>query len=877
VLGDLEEEFVEVVETIGLSGGHRWYWRQAWRCLLSRRPQVVASAAPSRERMIMRSVMQDVRFAIRLLCRAPGFTAIAVASLAIGIGANTALFAIVDAVLFRPLAVDTPDRLVDVYAGTVDQRFATSSYPDYLDLRTQNHVLADLLAFSPSTDVVELAHGSRLLLGEVVSGNYFQLLGIRPEIGRTLVVDDDRPGAPRTAMISHRLWVTAYGASPGVAGQVLHVHRKPYTIVGVVPPTFTGMFPMIAPDLWTPIHDVEDVEPGGLLDQVPSPTGTTRLDRRGDRWLFLTGRLQSGLGVAAATANLTMIMQQLAVTYPETDKGRRLAIVPTRDVRVHPDVDPLLLPIGAGLMTAVGLLLLITCANIAGLLLARASARHREIGLRLALGASRRRIVQQLLTESALVAIVGAALGTALAWLAAQGVASIALPLPVPVSLGAHIDVRVLTFTGCVTILTTLVAGLVPALKATAPNLVAELKDDQGRTTLRGRRWTLRDGLVALQIAIAMVLLVSAGLLVRSLAAAHHTDLGFRTSGVAVLGTDLKMLGYSADQSRGFFDRALAQVRAIPGVTSAGFAARLPFEVNHENVSIFLSDRPGPADQTLSIDATWVSPEYFQTLGIPLVQGRNFTSADTATSAGVVIVNAAFARRYWPNQPAIGHRLRTRAVGQFEFEVVGVSADYKVSTVGESPTPYLHFAFSQRPDTSAAIVAASSGDADMLLVAMRQTFQALEPETIYLANQTMETEVNVMLLPARIGAGAVGAVGILATGLAAIGLYGVIAYAVSRRTREIGIRVALGARHSAILALLVRQGLTLALVGVTIGSALAWAAARSLSGALYGVGTLDPFAWSVATTVLLLVALVAHVVPARRALSGEPLAALKTD
>ena len=829
---------------------------------------------------MLETLLADTRYALRWLRRSPGFTTIAVASLAIGIGFNTTLFTLVDAVLFRPLPVQRVDRLVDVFTtGRDGERFVTSSYPDYQDLKAQNRVFSDMLAYSLAMNAVNLSDRSRLALGEVVSGNYFQLLGIKAQIGRTLLPADDVKGAPRVVVISHKVWVRDYGASASVIGQTLRLHGQLYTIVGVAPSTFIGVVPILSAEMWTPLAYVDETEPGGIIDSVPSPTGTGPLDRRGYRWLFVKGRLLDGQTLDGASANLQLIMQQLASSYPQTNKDRRASLVRTADVHLHPQADKTLLPIATGLMIVVGLVLLIACANVASMLLARASGRQKEIGIRLAIGASRRRLVQQLLTESAVLASLGAAGGIAIAWALTRAVMSIQLPIPIPLSFALQIDSRVLAFTIVVSILAGIVAGLAPALKATRTNLVGELKGDAAGTgsTAAGRRWTMRDSLVALQMAVTLVLLVTAGLLTRSLVAAQHAGIGFRPDGVALVGTELGMIGYTPERSKEFYDRALTRVRALPGVVSAGLVERAPLSINYNRNRLFVPDRNPPDDKGSEVDATTASPEYFETLGVPILQGRNFAATDTADSPGVVIVNQAFARKFWPGDSALGKRVRrTTADGQV-FEIVGVVADYKVNSIGEDATPYVHYAYSQRPDLAESIIARTHGDASALVDAIRRELLGMEPNLLFLDNQTMTTQVGATLLPAKFGAMSVSAVGVIAMLLAAIGLYGVIAYSVARRTREIGIRMALGAKPSGVLGLIMRQGLTVAAVGAAGGALLALGAANAVSGALYAVSPVDPIAWAGALGTLLAVSVLANAIPARRAARVDPSVALRSE
>ena len=824
------------------------------------------------------NLISDVRFALRWLRRSPGFALVAVGSLALGIGFNAALFTIVDALLFRPLPVERPDRLVDVFTtGGDGDQYATSSYPDFSDFRSRNDVFSDMLAYSPAIAAVTLTDRPRLAMGETVTGNYFQLLGVHTILGRTLLPEDDRLGAPRVAVISFKLWRREFGAAAVVVGQTIRIHGQPYTIVGVAPAEFTGMVPLIAPEVWTPMAYVDEVEPGGIISTVPSPTGNTRLERRGQRWMFVKGRLKAGQTVERAAANMHLIGRQLQTEYVQTNKNLDVSALRTNKVHIHPVADRALLPVAGGLMLVVGLVLLIACANVASMLLARASGRQKEIGIRLAIGAGRRRIVQQLLSETAVLAVLGGVAGIALAWTLMRLTMALPLPIPIPLSFALRVDARVVAFTSAIAMLAALVAGLAPALKATRPNLVGELKGDVAAVGAGGRRWTLRDALVVTQIAVTTVLLVSAGLLSRSLLAAQRIGVGFRTAGVAVVSTDMKMIGYDDARAKAFFDRVLERLRAMPDVESAAVAERLPFAINYNRNNIFLPDRHGPSDKGVVLDVTRVSPEYFATLGVPILQGRNFTSADTPSSPGVAIVNETMARKFWPSENAIGKRFRLRALDGPEVQIVGISADHKVSSLGEPPTPYVHYAVSQQPDPGETIVVRERGDAGALLNAVRREIAAIEPNAGFLDNQTMDAQVAATLLPAKLGAMSVSLVGVVAMALAAIGLYGVIAYAVARRSREIGIRMALGARPAAVVGLVLRRGLGLALAGLGVGAVLAIGAATALSRALYGISVLDPIAWGTAVVVLLSVAALANVVPARRAAIVDPSTALRAD
>jgi macrolide transport system ATP-binding/permease protein len=832
---------------------------------------------------LFESFLADIRFAVRWLRKSPGFTLVAVASLAVGIGFNTALFAIVDAVLFKPLPVAAPDRLVDIFTsdstGTVE--FSTSSYPDYVDLSAQNDVFDGVVGYTPMFAALNLEGRSRLAMGEIVTGNYFQVFGVGAAFGRTILPADDTPAAPKVVFISHRYWVRDLGSAPDVVGRTLRIRGTPYTIVGVSTAAFSGMVPILAPEMWIPVSSSLDVEPVGMHDAMPSPTGTTRLDRRADRWLFMRARLKPGKTIEQARANLTVLASRLAADNPATNKERRIAVKPTSDVHFHPSLDPVVVPIALALMLVVGLVLLIACANVASMLLARASSRHKEIGIRLAIGASRGRLMRQLVTEAVVLSLLGAAAGTLLAWWITSAVASLSLPLPIPLAFDLRIDGRVLAFTLAATFVASLLAGLAPALQATKPNLVADLRGEISASEAGGRRWTLRDALVAGQMAITALLLVVAALLTRSLIAAERTSAGFAVNRLAVVSTDASTIGLKGEQAQRFFDTALARVAAIPGVESAALSTRVPMQLNANTWEIWVPGRHRPGEHGDTVEVTTVSPEYFKTMGVGIVEGRGFTTADRAGTPLVAMVNETMARAIWPGESAIGKIFRTRAGAGPPIVIIGVTADHKVKTLSEPPTPFLQMSIVQRPSPYSAIVARTRGDANALLRDMRRELLAIDPNVVLIENQTMEMQVNATLFPMRASAWLVSAVGLVAMLLAAIGLYGVIAYSVARRTKEIGIRLALGARPGAVVGLVMRQGLLVASAGLLAGCAatavVAVLGARLVAGVLYRVSVGDPFSWLGAAALLLAVSALANLVPAWRASRVDPSEALRTE
>ena len=830
------------------------------------------------------TLLKDVRYALRWMRRSPGFSAVAILSLGLGVGVNAAMFSLVDSLLFRPLPVTSPDTLVDVFTtGGDGDEYATSSYQDFLDLKAQNTVFSDMMGYSPMMAPLSLGGDrSRISLGQVVTANHFAMLGVQPFIGRLLVPSDDDPGASRVVVISHRMWQREFGSDPAIAGKTLTLRGLPYTVAGVAPEWFTGVVPLLTPELWLPIQYVEEVEPAGINDSVPSPIGRTRLERRGFRWMFVKGRLKPGVTAEQAQANVALIGDQLEAANGQTNKDRKMSAVPTEDVRLLVPQAGGILSIGAaGLMAVVGLVLLIACANVAGMLLARASARRREISVRLAIGASRGRLIQQLLVEGAILGTLGAIAAVALAAALVQGLQGIQLPLPVDVAFDLRMDARVLTFSVLIAALTGVLAGLLPALKASDPSLVADLRGEAPAGRFGRRRFALRDALVVSQVALTAVLLVVAGLLLRSLGASQRADVGFDPRGIATISTDTDMVRYNAERSEVFWREALARVRALPGVQAAGFASpSLPFAFNFSTSEMRVDSRTYSEGQRGEIiENNMISPTYLETLGVPIIEGRGFAETDVAGGPAVAVVNQTMARTFWPNESALGHTVQiVNGTQSRTYRIVGVNRDHKHHGVLERPYPFVYFADTQRPNPSYKfIVARTSGRADALLADMRRELLAMESGLVFMGNSTMEQNLGTSLMPARVGAMLAAAFGGLGTLLAAIGLYGVIAFSVARRTREIGVRMAIGANPGTVLSMVMRQGFSIVGIGLAAGCLLAAGAATALRGLLYGITPFDPIAWGLALSAMLAAAAVANFVPARRAMRIDPLTALRTE
>ena len=830
------------------------------------------------------ALQQDVAQALRLIRKHPALSAVAAVSLAIGIGLNTALFALLDATILRRLPVDRPEQLVDVYTSDVDGfSWYGSSYPDYLDLRRGARTLAGLVGYVPAVGAVRTGDRTRALAGEAVTGNYFQLLGVPAAHGRTLRPDDDRPGSTPVVVISSGLWSDLYGEDPEVVGRSFRIGGRSYAIVGVAPEGFGGLTPpILTPAFWMPMTWVDDVQPTVMHNGSPAP-GATRLESRGLRWLFVKGRLRDGDTAAGDAEDLNGVMQTLEAAFPDSNEGLRVTVVPTGDVSTHPMFEDRLRAGALSLLALIGLVLLIACANVAGLLLARASARRREIGLRLAIGASRGRLLRQLLVESTVLALLGVAGGVALAWGLLAGLGAVRVSLLVPVALDLSLTGRVLAVSIVVAVGAGIAAGLMPAWTGTRSSVLGELAGRGLDWSIGGRRWGLRQALVALQIAVCLVLLVMAGLLARNLLVTSRIEPGFSAAGTASVTMALGLSGYDHDDAERFFERARGQVRALPGVQAVARASRAPLSLNFSRSDIAPADAPVPDPRSIAVETVAVGAEYFDAVGVPILEGRPFDDAiDTAGSRRVAIVNEALAQRFWPGRSAVGRRIRPAGAddNQRAAEIVGVVRNYKVRFLQEPPTPYVHFAASQSRANllpAPVLLARTGSDAGVLGAAMQGALRAIDPDVVFLEGLTLRDNVASQLLPAQLLAAMLGAAGLVAVWLAAIGLYGVIACAIVRRTQEIGIRMALGATHRDVLLLVVRQGAAVVAIGAAIGSVAAFAAARTTAGVLFGIDAGDTLAWSGALVVLLAVGALAHALPAGRAVRVAPSTALRAE
>jgi macrolide transport system ATP-binding/permease protein len=807
---------------------------------------------------------QDVRFGLRMLRKRPGFTLIAVLTLALGIGANTAIFSLVNAALLRPLPIAQPERFVALSNTVTGRLFPTFSYPNYKDIQARTDVFSGLIAyrFVP----LSLSHDgiNERLWGYAVTGNYFEVLGLRATLGRLISLEDDRTrGAHPVTVISHQCWQARFGGNPSVIGKEVIVNGRNYSIIGVAPPGFIGTEIIAAPEMWFP-----------MMMQAQLEMGNDWLDKRGVENIFVQGNLKPDVSGEQAQAALDAVAAQLAREFPDDNEGRRVLV--TQPGFMNGSMRTPVLGFASVLMVVVGLVLLLACANLANLLLARATERRREMAVRLAMGAGRFRLIRQLLIESILLACGGGTLGCLLAWWLTGLTARYKPPIDAPANFALQLDQRVLLFAFLLSLVTGVAFGLLPALQATKTNLVSALKDDASFSTYRSS-W-LKNGLIALQVALSLVLLIGGGLMVRALQQAETIPLGFVPQNAISVSFDLRLQGYEAAQGREAEKRLLENVRALPGVKAAGIADIVPVDLHISSSPIFIEGQS--LERTVSTPralSNRVSPGYFAAMQTRIVQGREFTEQDNEQSPRVVIVNETFARRFWPRESALHKRFRRGSANAPLLEIIGVAQDGKYAGLNEEPQPFIFRPLWQSELSSSSLIVRAETDPQTLIAAVRRELQQLDPRLPIAGTKTMTEQLSFALLPARLAASVLGGFGLLALALAAIGLYGVMAYSVAQRTREIGIRLALGAQVKDIHKLIIGQGLKLALIGVGIGFAISLAVMRLMKKFLFGVSATDPLTFVAIGGLLVVVAFLACYLPARRATKVDPLIALRTE
>jgi predicted permease len=825
----------------------------------------------------MSDLWMDLRYATRGMVRSPGFTLVAVVTLALGIGVNSSIFSLVNAVLLSPLPVDRPEQLVDIYGhSATSTSHDSNSYPNYLDYRDQAETLSGIIGYSNFFANLSIEGSSELVIGELVTEDYFPVLGVRPTLGRAFAQDEyAAPGAAPVAVLSYTFWQTRFGGATDVLDRTLRLNGTTYSIVGVAPEGFGGMFPAVTAQMWIPTAMVDEVEPLGNQRVSGPSAGESRLERRGQHWMWLRGRMRPDVEIGQVRAELDGIAARLAEQYPDTNERERLTVLATNDVAINPDFDSTVAPVGMVLLVAVGLVLLVTCANLANMLLARSSTRRGELALRVAIGASGGRLIRQLLTESMLLALAGGAVAMALSAFLTSLIAGLEPPLPIDLAFDVAPDGRVLVFTLAVAVLTGLTFGLLPAWRASRPDLVPALKDT-GQGSKRGFRGVeLRDALVVVQVALSLVLLVGGALLVRSLGVAQNVEYGYDVDRLAYLTVAMEMNGYDGDDAAAFAQMARTSLQARPDVQAVGVTSRLPLSLNNNGFGIFIDGHQTSGDDPPYIlDGAYVDESYFQTFEVGIRDGRAIEISDREEGLRVAVISRAAAERYWPGMSPVGEPFRTSWDGE-PYQIVGIADDYKVDTPGESPQPYIHLPL---PIGSlfANFVVRTAGPAADIVPQLERELRTLDPDLVFLETGAMRGLGDVRLFPIRAGAWLFGAFGLLALVLAAVGLYGVVGYAVSRRVREIGVRKALGAESGEIVGLVLRRGMLLVAVGGLVGAGLSALGARVLSGVLF-VGSFDLISFSVALLVLASVAGLANWLPAWRAARVDPMRVLRAE
>ncbi len=815
---------------------------------------------------LVETCWQDLRYGARMLRKNPGSTAAVVIALALGIGLNTTVFTFVNALLLRPPAgVKAPGRLLEVWIhnprSSGAEGYLPLTYPDYLYYRDHNQSFGGMLAFDgdPESVIWNKSGEGQVVMGQLVSGNFFSLLGVNAVLGRTISPEDDRPtNSQPVVVLGHAFWQQSFGSDPMIVGKALMLNGVNYSVIGVAPAGFAGLLVGIEPDFWAPTT---------MVEQITRDRG--RLSNWHGHWLIAIGRLKPEASVSGARAEVSVLEHQIELDHPDLKRNLDATVFPATLIpgpyRIYVSAFTALF------MAVFGLVLLIACANVASFLLARATGRTREMAVRSALGAGRGRLIRQMLVESTLLASLAGLAGLILAYWTAPLLLALK-PASLPITLRLPVDWRVLVFTMVVSLICGVAFGLTPALRSARVQVASNLKDETQPAGYRKSR--LRSMLITGQIATCAVLLVGASLCVRSLQNASSIDPGFNTQHVIAATLDPASLGYSEAQVRGFYEQLSQHVRALPGITAASFVNHLPLGPAREQTAVtdVVSPEPNKKD-AVPIDVLRVAPGYFQTMGIPLLRGRDFASSEGEERSGVTIINEALAKRLWKNQDPLGRRIsfHEEKVGT---EIIGVVKTGKYRTLGEDPIPV---AYLPRLSPRRTLVVRTSGDPMALLDPIRREIHAVDPNIAATDMETMQQYMTLPLFPARTTGLLLGVSGFLALALTSIGLFGVISYIVSQRTHEIGVRMALGARHGDVLSLVVRHGLFLTVTGLVIGLGIALGAAQLLSFMLYGIAPTDPTTFIGVALVLCAIAVLACYIPARRAMRVDPMVALRYE
>ncbi|HSB12386.1 MAG TPA: ABC transporter permease [Blastocatellia bacterium] len=819
----------------------------------------------------METLIQDVRYGSRLLIKRPGFTLVAVLALALGIGANSAIFSVVNGVVLQALPYKDPDRLMMVwnrrplFQGQAGSPEFPVSAADFIDWRDRNRSFEQIAAFHTQPMNLTASGEPESLGGVRASASLFPLLGVEAKLGRTFAPGEDQPGAGRVVLISYGLWERRFGSDPDIVGQQINLNDEPYTVIGVMPRGFQFprkgelpagfQFPRQA-DLYTP------------LAWTPAQAAN-----RGRDYLAVVARLQPDVTVTQAQVEMDGIAEQLKQQYPQNNAKKEVFIVSLHQQAVGKVRAALLVLLGA-----VAFVLLIACANVANLLLARAASRQKEIAIRTALGASRIRIIRQMLTESVLLSLAGGVFGLLLSLWGIDVLLAIS-PSNLPRVDSISVDARVLAFTFVISLITGIVFGLAPAVQASKPDLGDALKEGGRASSVGFRHNRFRSVLIVSEVALALVLLVGAGLMIRSFVRLLNVDTGLDSNNVLTVDVGLPRGKFTGQQQVAFFQQTIERLQNLPGVESAGAVYPLPLSGAEEGMGFGIEGRQAPTGEAFNAGPRWVSPDYFKAMRISVVAGREFTDRDTSDAPRVVVINEAMSRRYWLDEDPLGKRIAfdgTNA-GPNWRQIIGVVRDVRHTSLDSAPKPEIYIPFPQFPSFFMTLVVRTTGDPLSLVGAIRGEVLAIDKNQPISNVHTMEQLVSDSVAQRRFNMLLLGVFGAVALVLSAVGIYGVMSYSVAQRTHELGVRMALGAQTSNLVALVVRQGMVLALFGVGVGLAAAFALTRLMSSLLYGVSTTDPLTYSLIGLLLAGVALLACYLPARRATKVDPMVALRYE